>query len=140
MAGAVAGYGMLQSMAPPILSPAAFGQGFEPPVDSDTDLSWLLHAVKAVDDSPDSAAANLLGGYPGSVRQDWQAMLDRADTVDMPPEAARLLRGIALSGMKRHAEAIRCFDDMLKTDPESAVALACRVHALGMLNRRDEAM
>ena len=141
MAGAVVGYEMQPSMVPPRLSPSAFGQKFESPRDDDTHLSWLQQTVKTVDDSPDSAVANQVGEYFGfAVQQDWQAMLDRVDTDDIPSEAAHILRGIALSGMKKHAEAIRCFDAALKINPESAIVFIYKIHALNMLNHHDEAM
>ena len=121
MAGVVVEYEMQPGMVLPRLLPSAFGQKLESPRDDDMHLSWL---PQTVDDSQDSDVVNqVVECICLMAQQDWQAMLERIDTADMPPEVEQLLRGVALSGMKKHAEAILCFDDALKIDPKSARAV-----------------
>ena len=138
VAGVVAEYKIQPGMMRPILSPSVFGQNLESPRDDNMHLSWLQQAV---DDSPDLAAAiQVVECKDLMAQQDWPAVLECVDTAGMPSEMAHLFRGIALCGMKKHAEAILCFDDALKINPGFATTAVCKGCALSMLNRYDEAM
>ena len=73
-------------------------------------------------------------------RQEWQGVLDHLDAADMPPGHIAYYRGVALSFMGQHTEALACFGSALETHPNPASVYAWVGAILTGLGRYAEAI